>query len=109
MPKQITKPMFVARHLCWDIHVDGPETTFFANTTTFKYAMGLRPRARDDDAKAQALARKNWAVLELIARDALSAGDVTTDSSKGWKINHTIEDTTFSRLLDKYRDQLVHS
>ena len=99
--------MFVARRLCWDIHVDGPETTFFANATTFKYAVGLRPRAREDDAKAETLARKNWAVLELIARDALIAGDVATDSSKGWTINHTIEDETFRRLLDKYRDQFV--
>ena len=107
MPKQISEPMFVARHLCWDIHVDGPETTFFANQTTFKYAMGLRPRASDDDAKAENLARRNWAVLELIAREALSAGDVTTDSSKGWKVNHTIKDETFSRLLNKYSDQFV--
>lgn len=107
MPKEITEPMFVARSLCWDIHVDGPQTTFFANQTIFKYAMGLRPRARDDEKKAEALARKNWSVLELIGRDALASGAVKTDASKGWRVTHSIADDSFSRLLKKYDDQLA--
>jgi len=107
MPKPITEPLFVARHLCWDIHVDGPETTFWVNAATFKHALGLRPRASADDSKAQVLARKNWAVLELIARDALGAGQVISDSSKGWKINHTIDDGVFRKLMDKYRAQIT--
>lgn len=68
-PKKVSEPTFITNRLCWDIHVDGPETKFSANATAFKYALGLKPKARADDLKAQALARKNWAVLELIARD----------------------------------------
>src|SRR5436190_1402106 len=96
-------PIFVNRQLCWEIHSEGPEMVFWINATTFKYALGLRPRARDDDARAEALARQNWAVLELIARDALSSGRIAkTDASKDWQIHHTIDDSVFRELLKRY-------
>ena len=107
MPKPIHEPIFIANKLSWDVHVDGPHTTFWASATTFKYALGLRPRAREDEKTAERLAKKNWAILELIGRDALATGAVKTDASKGWQVHHTIDDATFTRLFEKYEDQLV--
>jgi hypothetical protein len=107
MPRELTPPMFINGKLCWDIHSDGPELTFWTSATTFKYAMGLRPRAREDDVLGRELAAQNWAVLELIARDALSSGRVAkTDASKGWQIHHTLDDRAFRELLEKYAEQI---
>jgi hypothetical protein len=108
MPIDPSPPTFIAGRLCWDIHTDGPETKFWVAATSFKYAVGLRPRARADDAKAKALAVRNWAVLELIARESLSSGRIAkTDASKGWLVHHTIDDAAFSELFVKYRAQVI--
>jgi hypothetical protein len=109
MPLDPTPPMFVAGKLGWSIESDEPwGMTFWARATTFKYALGLRPRARDDDRKAAKLAEQNWDVLDRIARDALAEGCARESSaSKSWKRHYDIDDSTFSRLLRKYESRLV--
>ena len=108
MPIDFTPPMFIAGKLCWDIHNDERQTTFWVSATTFKYAVGLRPRARDDDAAARTLADKNWTVLELIAKEALQTGRISkTDASKGWQVHHTLDDRVFTDLFKKYEAQIV--
>jgi hypothetical protein len=108
MPIEAHAPMFIGHRLGWGIHTEDRQTTFWVSATTFKCALGLRPRARADDAKAKTIAHNNWAVLELIARDALRAGRIVrTDASKGWQVHHTIDDSVFCELLDRYGGQIV--
>jgi len=107
MPANVHPPMLVARRFCWDIASDKAQNTFWVSATTMKYAFGLRPRARADENKVEELARKNWAVLELIARDALASGRVVTDASKGWQIHHEIEDSVFRELFEKYSRMII--
>jgi hypothetical protein len=108
MPIHPTQPMFITGKLCWDIHGDGPKLTFWVMATALKSALGLRPRARDDEAKALTLARRNWAVLELIARDAMQSGRVTErGGSKGWSVHYDIDDEAFMHLFSRYESQFV--
>lgn len=109
MSSDSTPPMLTNRHLTWGVHDDEiPDLTFSVSATTFKYAVGLRPRAAADNAAAERIARQNWGLLELIAREAEAHGGVTdTYSHNGWQVNHTIGDTAFRSLLERHRAQLV--
>jgi len=108
MSFEVAKPMFVSDKLAWGAHGYDREVLFWVPITAFKYAVGLRPRARDDDRPAKDLAVKNWAILELISRDALAAGAATKNSaSKPWQIHYDIDRDVFSRLFTRYEDQVV--
>ena len=108
MAVDITQPMLIHRHLTWGVHDDAiPDLTFSVSASTFKYAIGLRPRAAVDNAAAQHLAHRNWALLELIAREAETEGGIiNTNNHNGWQVNHTIDDEVFRRLLERHRSQL---
>jgi hypothetical protein len=109
MPADVTPPMFVHRHLTWGVHDDRvPDLAFAVSATTFKYALGLRPRAVGDNAIAERIAHANWGLLELIAREAEAEGGIMdTFDHHGWQIRHTINDGVFRRLLERHRAQLV--
>ena len=109
MPVDITPPMFISRHLTWGVHDDTiPDLTFSVTATTFKYAVGLRPRAVADNAIANDMAQRNWALLELIAREAEAEGGIIdTHNHNGWQVNHTIDDEVFRKLFERHRAQLV--
>jgi hypothetical protein len=108
MPIDPTPPMFIGQQLYWDIHSDGPEMTFSVRATAFKYAIGLRPRARADNSEADRLAKRNWAVLELIATEALRSGQISNaDASKGWHVHYTLDDVVFTRLFEKHEAQII--
>ena len=95
MAVDLTPPMFMHRHLTWGVHDDiVPDLTFSVSASTFKFAVGLRPRAAADHAIAEGIARQNWGLLELIAREAETQGGIIdTYNHNGWQINHTIDDT----------------
>jgi hypothetical protein len=101
--------MFILRRLTWGVHDDGiANLTFSVSTSAFKSAVGLRPRAAADTAIAENVARRNWSLLELIAREAQAEGGIIdTYNHNGWQINHTISDDVFRRLLDRHRAQLI--
>jgi hypothetical protein len=109
MAIDITPPMFISRRLTWGVHDDTiTDLTFSVSATTFKYAVGLRPRAAADDTIADDVARRNWAVLELIAREAEAEGGIIdTYNHNGWQIKHTIDDAVFRKLLGLHRAQLI--
>jgi hypothetical protein len=109
MALDITQPMFTHHDLTWGVHDDPiPDLTFSVTASTFKYAMGLRPRAAADNAVAQALARRNWALIELIAREAEAEGGIiNTNNHNGWQVNRTIDSEVFRRLLERHRSQLI--
>jgi hypothetical protein len=109
MAVDITPPTLITRHLTWGVHDDTiTDLTFSVSATTFKYAIGLRPRAAADNAIASDVARQNWALLELIAREAeADGGIIDTYNHNGWQVNHTIDDEVFRRLLKRHRAQLV--
>jgi len=107
MSKMVAPPMLVTGWLCWDIHCEGPETSFYVQAAAWKRALGLRPRSRDDENAAERIAKRNWALLELVAREAFNSGFVRTDNSKGWMIRHDIHESVFLELLSKHADQIV--
>lgn len=109
MAFDVTPPMFVHRHLIWGVHDETiPDLTFSVSATTFKYAIGLRPRAAADNAIAEDVARRNWALLELIAREAETEGGIVkTYNHNKWQINHTIDDAAFRKLLERHRAQFI--
>jgi hypothetical protein len=109
MSIDLTPPMFIHGILTWGVRDDKiPDLTFSVTATTFKYAVGLRPRAAADNAIAERVARENWGLLELIAREAETQGGITdTYNHNGWQINHTIDDTIFRKLFERRRAQLV--
>lgn len=109
MGVDITPPTIISHHLTWGVHDDTiTDLTFSVSATTFKYAVGLRPRAAADTAIAIDVAHRNWALLELIAREAEAEGGITgTYNHNGWQVNHTIADEVFRKLLERHRAQLV--
>jgi hypothetical protein len=109
MAVNVTRPMFTHRSLTWGVHDDTiTDLTFSVSASTFKYAIGLRPRAAVDNAKAEKFARENWALLELIAREAETEGGIVKAyNHSGWRINHTIDDEVFRKLLERHRIQMI--
>lgn len=109
MAIEVMSPSFIHHELTWGVPDDTiPDLTFSVRASTFKYALGLRPRAAADTKIAQRLARQNWELLKLIAREAEAEGGIIkTHNHNGWRINRTIDDAIFSRLLDRHRSQLV--
>jgi hypothetical protein len=95
------QPMFNGYNLTFGVHFDS-DATFKINATDFKYALELKPRAQTDHKRAVDLARKNWDVLELIAKEALDSDRVKRKEIKPWIIHYTIDFLTFSELLDKH-------
>jgi hypothetical protein len=109
MAVHLTPPMFMHRHLTWGVHDDTiTDLTFSVTASTFKYAIGLRPRTAADHAIAEGIARGNWALLELIAREAQAEGGIIdTYNHNGWQVKHTIDDAAFRKLFERHRAQLV--
>ncbi len=95
------QPMFNGYNLTFGVHFD-PNAIFKINATNLKYALELKPRAQADHKRALDLARMNWDVLELIAKEALDSGRVERKEVKPWIIHYTIDFLTLSELLDKH-------
>lgn len=108
MPIHVAEPMFVTDKLAWGLHGYDREVLVWVPVTAFKYALRLRPKALADDALARDLAVKNWAVLELIGRDALAAGvAIKSSASKDWQVHYDIDRSAFARLFERYEAQVV--
>src|SRR3954449_7848653 len=104
MAHEPTRPLIVTTTLVFGVYFD-PYAKFEIRVSDLKTALGLRPRAREDTRKAEDLARRNWALLELIAREALDSGRVTGRSVKQLQTNYTFDFRTFTELLDKHEAQ----
>jgi hypothetical protein len=109
MAVDVMPPMFIHRVLTWGVHdKEIPDLTFSVSASTFKYAIGLRPLAKADHVVAENVARQNWPLLELIAREAQAEGGIIdTHDHNGWQVNHTISDEVFRTLLERHRAQLI--
>jgi hypothetical protein len=108
MPHDPTRPGFVGTQLAWDSHSVNPVMTFWVRGSAFKDALGLRPRVREDEKVALAIARKNWVILERIAEEAVRLGAVKRSSaSKDWHVHWTIDDSVFMRLFEQYESEIV--
>jgi predicted transcriptional regulator len=109
MALDITPPMIIANRLTWGVQdATIPDLTFSVSVRTFKLALGLRPRAAAANAIANDIAHQNWAVLELIAREAEAEGGIiATHNHNGWQINHTIDDAVFRKSLKRRWAQVV--
>lgn len=104
MPLQLQGPTLGVGTVYWDIHVD---QTYGVRCGTplaaVKLAFGLRPRAREDELKAQQIAKKSWPLFELIGREAITTGRATLSPvSKSWRHQYDIDAETFTDLFERF-------
>ena len=108
MPIDLKRPRYTTQGaLSFGVHF--ADAVFEIRSSDFKYALDLKPYAKSDEKKALDIARNNWPVLELIAREALDSGRVTLKPGQKPRatIHYVIDFETFCELLERHEKQIV--